>query len=637
MAGPAVPVHSGGRAVVENAAAAKEAFEGLTSPFRKEGHESASVSVSPHALKEGGARAAHGLRGSEFVEIEMQRNAPQDHDQDQIHTPTTSDGVRMKGASTLRCEKGKGSAASGNPAVESSETTSEASGAKRESEFRRHLQQAAHQGHGPGLPSHEQAKSAETRESPHRSDQASYESSASFPPEASLLRIRNNVNDHSLADHALSVLARAGEIEVARSLQNTPAKRTKSARGTPRKATKSITKKNGAAVSPLDTLTPVKQPQSKRTSHVIPSPKQIVGGADSARARLTEGAGAGPSRTCSCVRSQCIQQYCVCFKAGGVCSPHCTCNNCLNNENNEALREARISQVQERYPLAFTSKVLAAHVEGGTKPVMVHARGCHCLKSHCLKGYCECFEAGTVCSDRCVCVNCKNFAGSEELEAKNCDKASDLGRNSMAGSEMSLERKPRNKKRARGRRVPDMDDSTSERPRDPSPHSRPSSVQSPVQSVAARGLGELNAEPVVGASDSSKSIEKVVPLEIVKDDIADLMRLARDLGAKENDQQASWVHRVSVVPSCFMHMICRGLRGGIFTPVKLSIHQIRESAQKKRELLLDILVLDAAQPGVLAHAALDIRLTPHGGALFSTMRRTGRIRGSTSCFSAVLQ
>ena len=41
--------------------------------------------------------------------------------------------------------------------------------------------------------------------------------------------------------------------------------------------------------------------------------------------------------------------------------------------------------------------------------------GCKCKKSQCLKKYCECFEAGVICSDKCKCIECQNFVGSQQL------------------------------------------------------------------------------------------------------------------------------------------------------------------------------------------------------------------------------
>ena len=41
--------------------------------------------------------------------------------------------------------------------------------------------------------------------------------------------------------------------------------------------------------------------------------------------------------------------------------------------------------------------------------------GCRCKKSACLKKYCECFEAGVTCGEKCKCLDCLNYDGSQAL------------------------------------------------------------------------------------------------------------------------------------------------------------------------------------------------------------------------------
>ena len=38
-------------------------------------------------------------------------------------------------------------------------------------------------------------------------------------------------------------------------------------------------------------------------------------------------------------------------------------------------------------------------------------RGCSCQKSRCIKKYCECYAKGLKCTNKCACIDCKNFIG----------------------------------------------------------------------------------------------------------------------------------------------------------------------------------------------------------------------------------
>lgn len=46
------------------------------------------------------------------------------------------------------------------------------------------------------------------------------------------------------------------------------------------------------------------------------------------------------------------------------------------------------------------------------------SRGCNCKRTGCLKKYCECFQANIPCSDKCKCIDCKNYEGSEERKVR---------------------------------------------------------------------------------------------------------------------------------------------------------------------------------------------------------------------------
>lgn len=125
-------------------------------------------------------------------------------------------------------------------------------------------------------------------------------------------------------------------------------------------------------------------------------------------------------KQCNCKNSRCLKLYCECFASGKYCD-NCNCVNCLNNRENEGVRQAAVEAILERNPNAFRPKIQGTEGDAVAQPsrlavestVPRHTKGCNCKKSTCLKKYCECFQAGIFCSDNCKCIDCKNFEGSE--------------------------------------------------------------------------------------------------------------------------------------------------------------------------------------------------------------------------------
>tara|TARA_X000000368_G_scaffold414342_1_gene404046 strand:+ start:1948 stop:2409 length:462 start_codon:yes stop_codon:yes gene_type:complete len=114
---------------------------------------------------------------------------------------------------------------------------------------------------------------------------------------------------------------------------------------------------------------------------------------------------------CRCGKTKCLKLYCMCFRNDQRCTSACECKDCHNDGAHEEARMQAVRLARINTQGAFSGTELAIQARTGQRKDG-EARtvyGCRCKRSKCLKKYCECFGAGLVCGENCVCEGCLNL------------------------------------------------------------------------------------------------------------------------------------------------------------------------------------------------------------------------------------
>ena len=91
----------------------------------------------------------------------------------------------------------------------------------------------------------------------------------------------------------------------------------------------------------------------------------------------------GNEKACRCGKTNCLKQYCSCFRIDARCTAECKCSDCWNDGNHEDKRLKAVRLIRLNDPMAFKGTNLELEGFKTSRGTVKTVRGCRCRRSKC--------------------------------------------------------------------------------------------------------------------------------------------------------------------------------------------------------------------------------------------------------------